>query len=234
LLPRRLTEDLVPVLRIDDEVLVFRDAWLPDQRFRQPVPVLHVVEAVAPLDAETAGIRWSIQALHEQNPVVRNVVGEQAPDTAVGTDRVDRFFRYHVGHVARRHERAGRAGLDALAAGDAGGIAHRIVEVEDDLRVVAAERVSDHVVHLHFAAGADAALALDAGIQVHGHRGVREILDRLRTRTEPGLADAQLLRPAIQFRVPRVGRLGNISQQQLERHLLAGEGAGAVGRDLHA
>ncbi len=65
--------------------------------------------------------------------------------------------------------------MHALAAGDAGGIAHGIVEVEHDLGMLAAVRVADDVVHLLLAAGAQAARALDAGIQVDRDRRVGEI-----------------------------------------------------------
>ena len=51
---------------------------------------------------------------------------------------------------------------------------------------------------------------------------------------EARLADRQLLRPEIELGVERIGRLRHVRQQQLDRHLLAGEGPGAVGGDLHA
>ena len=70
----------------------------------------------------------------------------------------------------RRHQRAGRAGLHAFAAGDAGRIAHRVVEVEHDLFAMAAAGHADHVIDLHFAAGADAEIALDAGVEIDRHR----------------------------------------------------------------
>src|SRR4029434_2181959 len=110
-----------------------------------------------------------------------------------------------VGHaprdVARRHQRAGRTGLDALAARDARRVAHRVVEVEHDLGVTAPERVADDVVHLLLATGANAALALNAGVEVHGHRRMRKVLDRLRAGVEARLAHAHLLRPEIELRV---------------------------------
>ena len=49
-------------------------------------------------------------------------------------------------------------------------MAHRVVEIEHDLFVVAAARHADHVVGLHFAAGADAEVALDAGVEIDRHR----------------------------------------------------------------
>ena len=62
---------------------------------------------------------------------------------------------------------------------------------------------------------------------------MREVFGRLMPRGEARLADGQLLRPQIELGVERVGRLGNVRQQQLEQHLLAGQRARAVGGDLH-
>jgi hypothetical protein len=53
--------------------------------------------------------------------------------------------------------------------------AHRVVEVEHDLFVVAAPGHADHVVDLHFAAGADAQIALDAGVEIDRHRGLAAV-----------------------------------------------------------
>src|SRR3546814_19262701 len=68
-----------------------------------------------------------------------------------------------------RHQRAGRAGLYAFAAGDAGRAAHRVVEVEDDLLAEAAAGHAADVVDLDLAAGAAAAIALTAGVEVARH-----------------------------------------------------------------
>src|SRR2546426_4795150 len=51
-LPRGLAENLAPVARIDYEVGRFFDPFFSDQRLRQPVRMVRIVEAVAPLDAE--------------------------------------------------------------------------------------------------------------------------------------------------------------------------------------
>src|ERR1043165_5361900 len=66
------------------------------------------------------------------------------------------------------------------------------------------------------------------------HCRMRHILGRLRTAAKAGLADAHLLRPVIELRIKRVGGLRHVREQQLNRHLLADNGARAVGRDLHA
>ena len=47
--------------------LCFGTPGLRMQRLRQPMAVLHVVEAVAALDAETAGVRRTVLALHVEN-----------------------------------------------------------------------------------------------------------------------------------------------------------------------
>ena len=94
----------------------------------------------------------------------------------------------------RRRQRAGRAGLHAFAAGDAGRLAHRIVEVEHDLRMPAAIRVADDVVDLLLAAGAHAARALDARVEVDRHRRMREVGGRLRARARSAACRRRALR----------------------------------------
>src|SRR5439155_13928373 len=81
-------------------------------------------------------------------------------------DVVDRLVR----------ERAGRARGDALAAGHARRLAHRVVEVEGDQRRVALARAADHVVALDVVARADAAVAEDARVVVDRDYGVRAVL----------------------------------------------------------
>ena len=53
--PGRLAEHLMPPVGIDGEVLVLRHAGLANERFGEPVPVLHVIEAVAPFIASSQG-----------------------------------------------------------------------------------------------------------------------------------------------------------------------------------
>ena len=71
--------------------------------------------------------------------VVLHVVGQLAADAAERAHRIDGLVGLRLDALAAFfarlafHERAGRAGLHALAAGDAGGVAHRVVEVEHDL-----------------------------------------------------------------------------------------------------
>src|SRR5262249_14750369 len=158
---------VAPVVGIDDEVFALRNAGLADERSRKTVLVPDVVEAVPALHAEPARVRRALLALHEQNLVVLDVIRELTADAAVRTARLDLV----VGDGradARGHQRSGRARLHALAARDAGGGAHRVVEIEHDLRLGATERIADDVVHLRFTARANAPSALDARVEMHG------------------------------------------------------------------
>ena len=73
-------------------------------------------------------------------------------------------------------ERPGRARGDALAARDAGRLAHRVVEVEADARRVTLAGAADDLVHLDVVARADAAVAEDAGLVIDGDDGARSVL----------------------------------------------------------
>src|SRR4030095_3547315 len=136
---------------------------------------MDVAEAVAGLDAQAAVIGGPVTPVDVQYLVVLDRVGELAADAAVRAYRVNLLVRLHHPHITRRHQRPRGAGLHAFAAGDAGGFPHRVVDIEHDLRVLAAERVADHVVHLLLAAGAETPGALDARIEIDCYAVVREI-----------------------------------------------------------
>ena len=221
--------------------VVLRDAVLADHRLGQPVRVVRIIEAEAALDAEPVVIGRPVLALDRDNTVLADLIGQLTADPAIGTDAVD----LPVGGVGidavgidqgRRHQRAGRAGLHAFAAGDAGAVAHRVVEIEDDLFMVATRRHTDHVVDLDFAAGADAEIALDAGVELHRHRRMAAVGRRRRVAREAAVRDAERVGPlpepgsGIVRRRPR----GLVPDQQLEHHLARKAGALARGLHLHA
>ncbi len=161
--------------RVDEFVRNFRHAFLADHRLEQALRIVDVVEAETALDAEPVLVRRTVAAGDGDDLVVLDLVGELAADAAIRADRVDGAVgRAEIDVVGvdqgRRHQGAGRTGLHAFAAGDAGRGAHRIVEVEHDLFEVAAAGHADDVVDLHFAAGADAEIALDAGVEIDRHR----------------------------------------------------------------
>src|SRR5205807_1462375 len=106
-----------------------------------------------------------------------------------------------------RHQGAGRAGLDTLAAGDAGALAHRVVEVEDDLGAMAPAGHADDVVDLDLTAGADAEVAVDAGVEVHRHRRVADVGRGGVTAGEAARSHADPVGPLPELRVGVVGDL---------------------------
>ncbi len=239
-LPARLAEMGVGVGRIDVGV-VLRNAVLADQRFGQPVRMVRIVEAEAALDAEPVVVGRAVPAVDRDDMVVLDLVGQLAADAAIGADAVD----LAVGGVGidavgvdqgRRHQRAGRAGLHALAAGDAGAVAHRVVEIEHDLFAMAARRHADHVVDLDLAAGPDAQIALDAGIELHRHRRVAAVGYRSRMLRKAALPDIEPVGPLPEARVGVVGGCPRrlVADQQLEHHLPREAGALAGGLHLHA
>ena len=227
--------------RVDEFVRNLRHAVLADHRLQEPLRIVHVVEAEAALDAEPIFVGRPVLAGHVKELVVLDVVSELAADAAIGANAVDRA----VGlagedvvfvHQGRRHQCAGRAGLHAFAAGNAGRSAHRIVEVEHDLFTMAAAGHADDVVDLHFAAGANAEIALDAGIEIDRHRHVAAIRRRRRTPWEAALFELHAGRdlPQLGIRIVRVGAIGLVGEQKLGHHLARGLGAVGLRLDLHA
>src|SRR5205823_8923330 len=70
-------------------------------------------------------------------------------------------------------------------------------------RMGAAKRVADHVVHLFFAAGADAPRALNAGVQVDRHRRMRIIDLRLCASGKAWRDDIELASPVVELQIGR-------------------------------
>ena len=233
LFPARFTEHARDVVRIHREVGRLGRVGPPDQRLGEALAMMDVVEPVASLDAEAALVGEAVAALDAQDLVVLDVIGELAADAAIRAHRVDGPVGHHFGDAACRGQRAGRTGLHAFAAGHTGALAHRIAQIEDDLRVMAAERVADDVVDLHFAAGAHAARALDAGIEVDGDGGMRHVGARRKARGEPRLADLERGGPLVELGVRAVGHRRHVGAQELEHQLLRVPGARTLGLDHH-
>src|ERR1700722_512696 len=143
-----------------------------DQRHGEPLRRGGVVPAVTALHAQPAVAARLLAALGvgDRAPVAVHVVGQRAAHPAVRADRVDRVElalrpdRYVADRLVG--QRAGRAGGDALAAGHAGRAAHRVAQVERDVRAEALAAAPDDIVALDVVAGADAAVAQDAGVVV--------------------------------------------------------------------
>ena len=244
LLPRRIAEMRIGIRGVDELVRHLRHAVLADQRLQEALLVVHVVEAEAALDAKPVRVRRTVLAGDSDDLVVLDLVGELAADAAVRADAVDRAVRLAFVDIVlvdhgRRHQRAGRAGLHAFAAGDAGRVAHRIVEIEHDLLEMAAAGHADHVVDLDLAAGADAEIALDAGVEIDRHRDMATVglgnLDRLALGEAAGL-DLLALGdfPELGVGVMRVGLIRLVGDEEFGDHAARRLGAVGLRLDLHA
>jgi hypothetical protein len=100
--------------------------------------------------------------------------------------------------------------------------------------VLAAVGIADHVVHLLFAAGANAARALDARVEIDGHGEVRKVGRRIAARSEARFSDGECGDPMIELGMQCVPFFRHVGEQQLEHHLLRVNRPRTVGRDLHA
>src|SRR5262249_35498241 len=176
--------------------------------------------------------------------VVLDLVGELAADAAIGADAVDRTVGLAQIDIVlvdhrRRHQRAGRAGLHAPADGEAGRATMGVVKVEQLLLEWPAARHADDVVDLDLAAGADAQVALDAGVEIDRHRDVAAIGRRHGGSFALGeAAGLELLAlddlPQLRIRIARDLDGGLIGEQELGDHIARRLGAVGLGLDLHA
>jgi len=162
------------VRRIDQIGGGFGHAILAHHRLGQALRIADVVETEAALHAQAVLVGRAVSTGHVQKLVVLDVISELAANTTIRAHAVNFAIGEFSAHVLvvdhrRRHQRAGRASLHAFAAGNASRLAHRIVEIKNDLLVVASTGHSDNIVDLHFTAGANAEIALNAGVEIDGH-----------------------------------------------------------------
>src|SRR3954469_25947029 len=203
--------------------------------------MVDVVEAEAAFDAKTVAVGRAIAALGIDHLLVLDLIGHLATNAAERAERIHllvgiddtglRLVQHHG-----RHQRSGRTGLHAFAAGDAGGLAHGIVEIEHDFRAVAAIGHADDVVDLDLAAGAHAQAALDAGIKIDAHRRMAGVGRPTLCGGEAALGDPSGFGPVPEFGLRIVRGLARrlIGDQQLHDHFLRGNSARALGLHLHA
>src|SRR5690606_11894118 len=210
-----------------------------------PLRVVDVVETETALDAEAVLVRRPRRAVNPGDPVAADLVGDLAADAAIGADRthlaveIARIAVLVLVHDRGFHQRPGRAGLDAFAAGDAGGMPHRVVEMEEDLLVETAAGHADHVVDLDLAAGADAEVAVDAGIEIDAHRHVARVEEgHLLGRAGGEAAGGDPLeighRPEMARAVAGLLARGLVGEEELHHHLPRLGGAFALRPDHHA
>ena len=211
-----------------------------DQRLHQAVRMGDIVEAEAALDAKAVLVRRAVASVDIEDLLVADVVGDLTADAAIGADAVDLPVGLGVSdarfvHHRCRHQGAGGAGLDAFAAGDTGALSHGIVEIENDLRCGTAPGHADHVVDLDLAAGADAEITVDAGIEMHRHGGMAEIGRRRRARRKAALRHLHASGPVPKHRIRVVGAIALrlIGEQQLHHHAPRGACPLRSAQDLH-
>ena len=164
LVPARLAEHRPPVTGPIQRLPVLGRARLADQRHRQALGMVGIVETEPALDAQPTLVGRAVAAVHSDDALVLDLVGHLAAHAAERADRGDLAIHLMRADQGLGHQRAGGTGLHAFAAGHAAAGAHGIAQVEHHLRRMAALRHADHVVGLLLAAGAHAARALDAGV----------------------------------------------------------------------
>src|SRR6185437_3946739 len=241
LLPCGFAEMRPRVGRVDLFVRHFRHV-LADHRLGQALRIADVVEAKAAFHTQALLVGGAITAADIEQLVVFDVIGELAADAAIGAHRVHLAVGEFGAHVLvvyqrRRHQCAGRTGLHAFAAGDAGRAAHWIVEIKHNFFAMAASRHADDVVDLHFAAGADAEIALDAGVEIDRHGDVASVgRGHFFALGKTGDVDAHFVGPApeLGLRVMRGRTFRLVGDQKLEHHFARGFGALRDGFDFHA
>ena len=174
--PSRLAPAIVLAAHILGDRALRIGVLTADQGYGKTLGVLGVIPSVAPFHAQAFLIARAVAPLGKDDGVLLlvDVIGERAAHTAVGANAVHALELR--GRPQRRRDgfvdqRAGRTYGDALAAGDAGALAHWIVEIEGDARAVTLAAAADHLIVLDVVAGADAAIAQDARLVVDGdHR----------------------------------------------------------------
>ena len=97
----------------------------------------------------------------------------------------------------------------------------------------AAKRVADDVIHLLLTTSADTACALDAGVEIDGHRRMRKVSARLPPPREPRLADTKPSSPLREFGIGLVDALRHIGDQHFDDQLLRMNGTRGGARHLH-
>ena len=199
-LPARFPKMGRGVSGINLVIPAFADAVLADQRYGQAMGVVHIVQAETPLDAEPLFVGWSITAIDLDYPVIFQMVGDLAANAAERTDAVDGAVRgadADTGFVDHggRQQCAGGAGLHTFATGHAGRLSHRVIEIENDFGFCSPGSHSDDIVALDLAAGADAQIAMDAGVKIDGHGRMARCLQLVNYAPEIGFRSCRCGRP---------------------------------------
>ena len=229
------------VRRVNFVVPAFADTVLADQRNRQPIGVVHVVQPEAALHTKALFIGRTVAAIDLDDLVVFQVIRDLTADTTERTDAVYGLVGGADAHASfinhsGGQQCAGRTGLHAFPAGHACGLAHRVIEIEDNFRIRPPHGHPDHIVGLHFPAGTDTQVAVNAGVEVHRHCGMAHIGGWGVAAREPASGHGGAIGPLPEFgiTVMRRGTIGLVGNEQFEHHLARFRGAFGLGVDHHA
>ena len=233
------------VRRVDELVRHLRHAVLADHRLQQALRIGDVVEAEAALDAEPVLVGRAVLALDRDDLVVLDLIGELAADAAIRADASRR-----CGRACRDRRCCRRPCVDGISApvGQACTHSPQATQVEAPIgssksntifSMMAAAGHADDVVDLHFAAGADAEIALDAGVEIDRHRrhGCGRAAAPMSSRLGKRPASSFWRLTIFQNSTVRIVRHldgGLVGEQQFGDHLARGLGAVGLGLDLHA
>src|SRR3984957_9693797 len=202
--------------------------------------MMDVIKSKPSLDAEPVVIGRAVAAFGVDDLLVLDLISDLTADAAERAQRVDLPIRIgDPGLVLiehhRGHQRTGRTSLHAFATGHTGRFPHRVVEIKHDLGVMIAIGHADHIIDLHFAAGAHAQATLDAGIEIDAHRRMAGVPLPAFCGRETAFGDLYLFGPVPEFRIRVVGCLtcGLVGDQKLHHHLLRGDRTRAFRLHLH-
>ena len=164
LVPGGFTKHIGPLGGVLGQVQVFGNPRLANERAGQSVRMVSVIKPEAALHAQPRLVGRAGATVHLDNALVLDVVGDLTAHTAERANGIHLTVHHLRAHQTAWAQGPGGAGLHALAARDAGALAHGVVEVEYDARVSAAALRADDAIHLLFTTGAHTTVALDAGV----------------------------------------------------------------------
>ena len=207
--------------------------------------MMDIIKSKASFDTEPAFVRGAVDAFDKFDLIILDLQRHLTADAAKRANAfnlaviiaaiADLLIIHHGG----RHQCARRAGLNTFTAGHTSAIAHGIGKIKCRIGIMAAARHADHIIDLHFAAGAHAQPALNAGIQVYAHRHMAVIQQRnavfFQFRHTAFANTVQLGHiPQMRGFIMRHITLGLIRQQHFNHNFARIFGAGSISFHHHA
>ena len=197
---------------------------------------MDIVKAKATLDTEPFLIGRTVPAFRIQDLVIADLEGQLTTNAAERTHTVNLAVDPRIADHGFLQQRARWAGLHTFTAANAGALPHGIIKIKDNLRAHSAAGHADHVIDLHIAAGTDAEITVDAGIQIDRHGRMRQIIDGHVPGCKPAIGDLLLIGhlPEVAICIIGGGAIRLIGDEQFHHHF-PGPGWPVGGRiDHHA